>query len=268
LSEGLLKGFADVPLLSRYDVYQRLMDYWAETMQDDVYLIAADGWIEAARPRAVIDDKERKIKETPDLTIGHAKYKMDLIPPALIVVCYFAREQAAIDQAQATLDEAAQMLDEFVGENAGENGLLEDAVNDKSKAAAPGVKARLREIGDDPEFAEEQKALEHCLGLLDTESLAKKAVKTLQDKLDGQVLAKYSTLTEAEIKTLVVENKWFATIESAIDGEVQRLTQQLAGRVKELEERYAEPLPELEQAVAALSEKVEGHLKKMSGVLA
>lgn len=175
LSEDLLKRFADVPLLSRYDVYQRLMDYWAETMQDDVYLIAADGCIEAARSRAVIDDKERKIKETPDLIVGRAKYKMDLIPPVLIVARYFAREQTAIDHAQAKLDEATQMLDEFVEENTGEDGLLEDAVNDKGKATAAGVKARLKEIGDDPEFSEEQKALEHCFGLLETEALAKES---------------------------------------------------------------------------------------------
>ena len=44
LAEDLLARFADLPLLDPYDVYQRLMDYWDETMQDDVYLITADGW--------------------------------------------------------------------------------------------------------------------------------------------------------------------------------------------------------------------------------
>ncbi len=90
LSEDLLDRFADLPLLDPYDVYQRLMDYWDEVMQDDVYLIAADGWVEAAKPRGVIEDKEKKIKETPDLTIKRKKYKMDLIPPALIVARRFA----------------------------------------------------------------------------------------------------------------------------------------------------------------------------------
>ena len=66
-----------------------------------------------------------------------------------------------------------------------------------------------------------------------------KAVKEAQARLDEQVLARYGVLTEAEIKTLAVEDKWFASIRGAIEGEVQRLTQQLAGRVKELEERYA-----------------------------
>jgi type I restriction enzyme M protein len=99
--------------------------------------------------------------------------------------------------------------------------------------------------------------------MIDAEAAAAKAVKEAQAALDEKVLAHYGKLTEAEIKTLVVEDKWLASLRAAIDGEVQRVTQQLAGRVKELEERYARPLPELERAVEALSAKVDAHLKKM-----
>jgi type I restriction enzyme M protein len=263
LSEDLLDRFADVPPLSRYDLYQQLMDYWAEVMQDDVHLIAADGWAEAAQPRAVIDDKERKIKETPDLTTGRKKYKMDLIPPALIVSHYFVKEQTAIDDAEGKLEEASRMLEEFVEENKGEDGLLEDAVNDAGKVNKASVNARLREIGDDPEFADERKALEICRNLLDTEWLVKKVVKDLQDKLDREVLEKYPKLTETDIGMLVVRGKWFASIEAAIQGEVQQLTERLAGRVRELEERYAQTLPSLEREVEVFSRKTQNHLKKM-----
>ena len=83
LSEDLLGRFAALPLLGPYDVYQRFLDYWDETMQDDVYLIVADGWVDAARPRGMVEDKEKKLKEAPDLTIGRKKYKMDLVPPPL-----------------------------------------------------------------------------------------------------------------------------------------------------------------------------------------
>jgi type I restriction enzyme M protein len=263
LSEDLLKCFAEIPLLGRYDVYQRLMDYWAETMQDDVYLIAADGWVKAARPRAAIEDKERNIKETPDLTIGRAKYKMDLIPPVLIVTRYFAAERTAVEQAQAKLDEVARMLEAFIEEDSGGDGLLEDAVNDKGKVTVAAVKTRLREIDDDPEFAGEQKALEYCLGLLEDEALVKKTVKTLQEGLDKQVLAKYVELTEAEIKTLTVEDKWMARLQQDVQQELERISQTLSNRVRELAERYETPLPKLESDVAALGAKVEAHLKRM-----
>ncbi len=263
LSEHLLERFSDLPLLDRYDVYQRLMDYWAEVMQDDVYLIAADGWLEAAKPRAVVEDKEKRIKETPDLVVGRKKYKMDMIPPALIVARYFAEEQAAIDELQAKQEVAARELEEFVEEHSGEEGLLEDASNDKGKVTKGGVMGRLKAIQDEAESDEEREALTRCLKLIEAEAEASKAVRDAQAALDEKVLAKYPKLTEAEIKTLVVDDKWFASIQTAIDGEVQRLTQQLAGRVKELEERYAHPMPKLEQEVGEFSARVETHLKQM-----
>lgn len=263
LSEDLLTRYTDVRLLSRYDVYQRLMDYWDETMQDDVYLIAADGLKEAAKPRGIIEDKEKKIKETSDLTIGHKKYKMDLIPPALIVARYFAKEHAAIDDLQEKADTAARSLEEYFEEHSGDEGLLSDASNDKGKVTKGSVKDRLKEIGDDPHMADERAALERCLELINAESEAAKVVKEGQVELDGKVLSRYAKLNDVEIKTLLVEDKWLAAIQSSIEREVQRLTQQLATRVKELEERYAKPLPEITLEVKDYSAKVEAHLKKM-----
>ena len=263
LSEDLLARFAALPLLDPYDVYQRLLDYWGETMQDDVYLIIADGWVAAAKPRGIIEDREKKLKEAPDLTIGRKKYKMDLIPPPLVVARYFAAEYAALGQFQAEQDTAARELEAFVEEHVGEEGLLADAVNDKGKVTRAGVKDRLKAIQYESESGEERAALQRCLALIEAESGTGKAVKDAQAKLDQRVLARYALLSETEIKTLVVEDKWLAAIREAVEGEVQRLTHQLAGRVKELEERYVQPLPELEQEVEAFAAKVEGHLKRM-----
>jgi type I restriction enzyme M protein len=44
ISEDLLKTYAVEQLVDKYDVYQHLMTYWNEIMQDDCYFIAADGW--------------------------------------------------------------------------------------------------------------------------------------------------------------------------------------------------------------------------------
>ena len=264
LSEDLLRRFDDdLPLLDRYDVYQRLMNYWDEVMQDDVYLIAADGWTDAAHPRGIIEDKEKKIKETPDLAVKRKKYKMDLIPPGLIVARYFADEQAVIEALQAGQEAAARELEEFVEEHTGEEGLLGEVMNDKGKITRSGVTARLKAIRYEPESDEERDALKHCRTLIEAETQAARAVKEAQARLDEQVLVHYAKLTEAEIKLLVVEGKWFADIWTAIGSEMERVTQQLAGRVKELEERYARPLPELEQEVEAFGAKVEGHLRRM-----
>ena len=261
LSEDLLARFADLPLLNRYDVYQCLMDYWDETMQDDVYLIAADGWIEAAKPRGVIEDRAKKIKETPDLTIKRGKYKMDLIPPALIAARYFAAEQAILKGLRAEQEDAARELEEFIEERTGEGGLLEAAANDKGTVTKSAN--RLKALRDESETDRERAALTRCLALTQAKSKTDKAVRDAQAELDARVLARYAALTHAEIETLVIEDKWFADIRHMIDGVVQRLTQHLAVRVKELEERYAQTLPALEREVATFGAKVAGHLKRI-----
>src|SRR5690242_5677681 len=76
LSESLLAHYAGKPLIDPYDVYQHLMDYWAGTMQDDVYLIAADGW-KAETSRIIEKDKKGKEKDK--------GWTCDLIPKVLIV---------------------------------------------------------------------------------------------------------------------------------------------------------------------------------------
>ena len=265
LSEDLLTRFGDLPLLDTYDVYQKLMDYWDEVMQDDVHLIANDGWVEASKPREVIQD--RQMKEIPDLVIKKAKYKMDLIPPALIVARYFVDAQNTIEMLQTAQATAVQTLEEYTEEHASEDGLLTDALNDSGNITTAGVKARLKAIIPDlmtqHDNDEERDALEYCLSLLDAKSKADSAVKEAQLDLDEQVLAHYATLTEADIKALVVKDKWLSSIQSAIAGEVQRLTQALAERVQELEERYAQPLLNLEIEVEGYSTRVEDHLRNM-----
>ena len=77
------------------------------------------------------------------------------------------------------------------------------------------------------------------------------------------VAAKYGQLSEAEIKTVVVEDKWLATMAAAVQGELDRVSQTLTGRIRQLAERYASPLPKIIDDIAVLSDRVDAHLKKM-----
>ena len=265
LSEDLLDRFTDLPLMEPYDVYQRLMDYWEDVMQDDVYLISADGWANAAKPRGVIDDKDRKIKEVPDLTVKSNKYKMDLIPPGLIGGRYFAAEIAAIVKLTAKREMAISQLEEFVAEHSGEDGLLEDMPNDQGKITKKSLNARIKEstVGEDEENREETKVLKRCLKLVDAESKADKAAKEAQASLDQKVLDRYGTLTVAEIKTLVVEDKWLIAIHSRVQNAVVSSTYGLVERTKELEDRYVQTLPQLERNVDDINKRVKKHMKRM-----
>lgn len=62
LSENLLAHYVGRPLIDAYDMYQHLMDYWVEAMQDDCYLIATDGW-KAETYRIIERDKKGKEKD-------------------------------------------------------------------------------------------------------------------------------------------------------------------------------------------------------------
>ena len=98
---------------------------------------------------------------------------------------------------------------------------------------------------------------------MDGETAAGRAVKTAQAALDAQVLARYRTLTEDEIRTLVIDDKWLATIGSAVDDEVRHVARQLVDRVVELKERYVQPLHALEHDVQEFTAKVGGHMERM-----
>ncbi len=88
-------------------------------------------------------------------------------------------------------------------------------------------------------------------------------LKTAQDALIVQVAARYGQLTEAEIQSLVVDDKWLATLAAAVQGELDRVSQTFTGRIRQLADRYATPLPQLTGEVANLAARVDSHLQKM-----
>ena len=267
LSEDLLSRFAGLPLLDRYDVYQCLMDYWDGVMQDDVYLVVTEGWAEAARPRPLVPVRGKGAAEPPDLTVNHRKYRMDLLPPGLVVARHFATERAEVDRLRAYEEAIARLLEEFVEKHTGEDGLLDGATTGTGKVTQTAVKVRLREVADDPESRKERDALGACTEAMKAHAVAKRVAKAAQTKLDRKVLARYATLTAAEISEVVVDDKWMASAEGAIRQEVERLTGGLVDRVTVLEGRYAEALPELVGRVEGLAGRVQRHLEDMGVVL-
>jgi type I restriction enzyme M protein len=273
IAENLLAAFRQAPLLDAYDIYQRLMDYWAETMQDDAYLIATDGWVKGAQPREIVQVKDKNNKltwpEPHDYLKGKRRFKSDLVPAPILVARYFVAEHDAIEALDNQLAALEQQLDELREENSGENGLLAEVIegeDDKQGIAAKAVKARLKEIGKDPLYADERAALEAYTDLLEQQAEAKFKRKSAQEDLDKKIDAKYPKLTEAEIKTMVVDDKSMARLSAAVQGELDRVSQTLTGRIRQLAKRYATPLPRLTDEVEALSAQVDEHLKKMGAV--
>ena len=266
LSDDLLALFKPVPLLDEYDVYEQLMTYWHETMHDDIFLIMNDGWLEAAKPRKAIEDKDRKLTETPDLVLGSGrkveKYKMDLIPPALIVRRYFADPQAEVDQLNAAADAATAAVTEHAEEHGVDEGALAEATNDKGTYTKQLVTAVVKEAkaSDDDETL---RCAQEALVLVNTEAAAKKAAKDAQAALDHEALKKCGELTEDDVKTLVLDDKWKAAVIVRVASEAESLTLGLVARIEELGQRYAETVASLSGELAELDAKVARNLAEM-----
>lgn len=251
LSESLLETFrsdaAVASLIDPYGVYQHLMDYWDETLHDDAWMISSDGW------QATQDGKPNK----------------DLIPTPLVVARYFDAEREAIELLEAARDALGRQMDELAEEHGGEDGLLFEAQNDKGKLTKASVKARLAAAleGDtDVAAPGEIDMLGQYLTLIEGEAAAGRNVKDAEKALDAKVAARYAQLKPEDIKQLVVHDKWLATLGRDVQSELDRVSQALAGRIRQLAERYATPVPQLVVEVESLSAKVDEHLSRMGFV--
>jgi type I restriction enzyme M protein len=192
-----------------------------------------------------------------------------LVPAPILVARYFVAERDAIEVLDNQLATLEQKLDEMREENGGEDGLLAEVIEgegDKQKIPAKAVKARLKEIAQNLLYSEEREVLTAYADLLEQQTGIKAKRKATQDDLDKKIDAKYPTLSEAEIKTLAVDDKWMTHLSAAVRGELDRVSQSLTIRIRELAERYDAPLPQLTDEVTMLAGRVEEHLNQMGAV--
>jgi type I restriction enzyme M protein len=241
LSEALLATFQGAPLLDAYDVYQRLMDYWEEIMNDDAWAIALDGW------QAMADGKPN----------------FDLIPEYLVIARYFAKEQAQVDALEAERDAVTLELEELIEEHGADDGPLDEAKNDKGKVTTKGVKDRLREIRADKDADDERAVLEKLQGLLDKEAASGKKLKDAQKALAAKVILKFGQLTADEVRVLVIDDKWLTVLHTRVEDELARVSQGLTTRTRELAERYSVPMSEMAAEVDVKAQRVGAHLLAM-----
>ena len=262
LAEDMLDRFHGLPLLDCYDIYQCLMDYWERIMQDDVYLVAATGWVEANQPRRLLTVGKGKLREIPDLTVGQTKWKMDLIAPTLMMARYFASDEVAVEALRESYRAVVRKWDALLEEHGGVGGILEGVADANGKVTKKRLRSLVQPTGND----RDQEALVvhgQCSRLLTEQAKALRAANAARYDLDKRVLAKYKQTSELAVKELVIEDKWRDDLWKMIDANVQRALISLVDRIELLTNRYAYPLPELEQAVASHSHTVMAHVAQM-----
>ena len=255
ISENLLENYSDKPLIDNYDVYQHLLSYWYEVMQDDIYIISYDGW-KAETYRILVKNKQKKMVDK--------GWTCDLIPKELVINRYFPEEKEEINQLENTRESLTTQITETEEEHGGEEGLFAEL----DKINKGNAQKRIKEIQKekDPDLKEELNALKKYVKLHTQLTTAKKEIKQKEQELDDALYAKYPELTEAEIKQLVVNDKWLGTIKNALSGEIDQISQRLTNRIKELADRYDSPLPAINAEAEELETTVNAHLEKMEFV--
>lgn len=297
LSEDLLARFADVPLVDRYAAFQAFADYWNETMEDDVVLVAQVGWEQAARLQPV----QKKGNKWPDSDIisgsskSQRRYHAALNKPDVVVSVLLGDLEAIVAAARTRVAEVVATLEEFVEEHSGEGGALEGLANSSGGVVVGDVRDRVDEIKaqildlygsestlgkvareikktsfetnewaeglEDPEglFAE----LDTLRGALCQHEAARKAKSDLADAeaaLSASLVEAYSRLTPAQIHDLTIERKWFAAVEQRVLGILDARTRLGSQRLGQLADRYNLTYHAVETRAEASSRLVHQHI--------
>ena len=249
LSETLLEKFSNIQLIDNYDIYQDFMDYWNETMQDDLYIISTEGW------RASIETIKNKKGKIVD-------WECPLLPKQIVEDLYFEDLREDMEKLEGDLEDLASKKSDLDEETTEDDDPFSE-VRSQQGINKTAVLKRMKEIRNKLEFVEEYKALKEYMALLTEEASIKGKMKELQGNLDEKLLDKYKVLTTEEIKKAVIETKWFSHIKDSLQVKIDEVFSRLSERIYELEERYATPLPEIMSRVEELTATVEDHLKEL-----
>lgn len=253
LGNNILSKYSTTKLINKYDVYQVLMEYWNETMQDDLYILSEIGYKIELQKQVTTKNKKEIVT-----------YYCELVPQELVANRYFKDEVKFIADTENSLSEAQSSKDVIVEEHCVEDGLLDnDSYSKDGKLKKPDVVKYVKANKDNPDCEEEVEILNEWLEWGEMESAYSKTLVTKKQELYEKVLKKYAELSADEIKTLVVEDKWLATLSVRIEQLLTDLTQKLSQRVKEIAVRYEYTVPQLEAEQEELKNKVKQHLALM-----
>jgi type I restriction enzyme M protein len=265
MSESLLQKFADNPLVDKYDAYQQMMQYWNEAMQDDMYSIALDGWTAGNEwERTIIKGKKGKdgkagkdkVIEGLDGIVGR------MISPDLLIKVYFKEQWDNIIAFEAEIEALKTQLEESEQENE-----LESTVfSELDKVNLTTVKMLLKQRKKDKAPKEEITVIENYINLNEAIKNIASLIKIAKNTIEKSVIDLYPELSEQEIKAVVIHEKWEFQLQTALHQLQDKISQNLAQRIKELAARYENTLPELEMVALDYEAKVKQHLKEMGFV--
>lgn len=260
LAEDLLRHYESLTLLDKYDVYEVLLAYWNETMADDVALVISDGYLVGREWENIMELQKSGKNKGKEKVVG---WDGKLIPKAVMIDIFYPADKVAVQEAENQVNEAVSAMDEFVEENSDEDSVLVECQNEKGTITDKAINDKIKELKGNPVLKEDYAILRKYSQLAKTVKSARALLKKRSKALDEKCQVRYPQLTEKEIQQLLIEYKWYATMERGITELYTAISHHLSTRIIELAERYAETLPELTTKVAEDEAKVRCHLERM-----
>lgn len=244
LSNSMLKIFENDKLINKYEAYELLMEYYNNTLKDDLYLIIENGWI----PKLVYaQDKNGKIKKN--------EFESDLLPKNIIINEYFKEYAYKLEKKNNELDNLISEFEAKVEDNTGDD---QEIFKDDEKVNEKLIKEKIKE-----ETKENITVLKELLENLLKQKTVRKEIKDIQDNLNKLIINKYEELNEETSKELIINKKWFKDLENKFNDIYENIIYVLSNQLTIEVENYEKTLQQLVKETSNLESLVLKDLERM-----
>lgn len=264
LAQYIFKCLESMPLIDKYDAYEKLDTQW-QYMQTDIEILQTEGFDAAKQvdPNLVIKKKSGKEVEVQEGWLGHV-FPFDLVQKELL-----ADEVNSISNKENRLNDISVEIEELF-EELPEEEKEKDFVND-AKDAFVNAKVKKAQKDETLDLAVRD-ILKQVVGLQNEEKSLKSDVKSAVDHLQNKTKVQIEQLSNAQVYMLL-EKKWITPFIEQMQSLTQELVNGLVQKIEQLSQKYDETLSDIdneikeaESTLTSMLQDLEGNEFDMSGI--
>lgn len=266
LAQYIFKCLESMPLIDKYDAYEKLDTQW-QYIQTDIEILQAEGFDAAKQvdPNLVIKKKSGKEVEVQEGWLGHV-FPFELVQRELL-----ADDVNSISSKENRLNEISAEIEELFEELPEEEKEKEkDFVND-AKDAFVNAKVKKAQKDETLDLAVRD-ILKQVVSLQNEEKSLKSDVKSAVDNLQNKTKVQIEQLSNAQVYMLL-EKKWITPFIEQMQSLTQELVNGLVQKIEQLSQKYDETLSDIdneikeaESTLTSMLQDLEGNEFDMSGI--